>query len=440
MKYMESEHFNCVALKFFVAGILSIAAMNVDAASYGAPESTPLKSDATICMNIGAQASLTELDDFRLEALTTDGPAGSIYEGAEVFQLDSNAPVRVIIDGEMMSNGEDTINTMYRIDDARDYYDTASEGIHSSTHTLMAQAQLGRISQQKSGDYSATVVLTVTPQIGGLGGCGEFTSTLNTVDGWSTLAFEDLYPRKGDGDYNDMVVKYHIEENYNPQGELENVSLKFEPLARGAGYVHSLNLSLDGELDSSRNVDTVTNEAFAGDALISVTYTTPGNEGQTFYNLDKSDDISLFKNTLASLERFANVYERGEWVEPKFTAQVDITLANPELNLYADRGEDALLWYRPFLSVKNTKQDIDLAEINPYDGMIDENGNPFGLLVPANWEWPLEGVSINDAYPYYGEYTDYLNGKTDTLSDEANQWYNYPADASLIINLDRSSQ
>lgn len=75
--------------------------------------------------------------------------------------------------------------------------------------------------------------------------------------------------------------------------------------------------------------------------------------------------------------------------------------------------------------------------INPYDGIIDENGNPFGLMVPVTWEWPLEGVSINDAYPYYGKYTDYLNGTIDTLSVEANQWYNYPCDSSLIINLDR---
>ncbi|MFK7864783.1 MAG: LruC domain-containing protein [Pseudohongiellaceae bacterium] len=426
-----------LAFRILIAGALTLATMTVDAASYGAPDSSPLKSDATICMNIGAQASLTSLDDFRLKALTTDGPAGSIYEGEDTFQLDSNSPVRVIIEGDMMSNGEDEINTMYRIDDSRDYFDTASEGVHRSTHTLRAQAQLGRISEQKSGDYSATVLLTVTPQIGGIGGCGEFKSSLNTIDGWSTLAFEDLYPRKGDGDYNDMVVKYHVEENYNPQGELEKVSLKFEPLARGAGYVHSLNLSLDGQLDNSRNVTTVTNEAFEGDALISVTYSKPNESERTVYNLDKSDDISLFNNTVSSLTRFANVYERADWVDPKLTAQVDIIIANPELNLYEDRGTDSLLWYRPFLTVKNTKQDIDLAVINPHDGMIDENGNPFGLMVPVTWEWPLERRSINDAYPYFGEYTDYLNGKIDTLSTEANQWYNYPADASLTINLDR---
>ncbi len=424
-------------IRFIVVGMLASSGSHILAASFGAPSSAPLQSDATICMSVGAQASLTELEDFALLPVSGDGSAGALYEGTDSFRLDSNHPVRVIIEGEMMSNGVDTIDTFYQIDGARNYFDTASEGIHSSVHTLSAKAQLGRISQQLSGEYSATVVLTVTPQIGGIGGCGEFSNQFNTIDGWATLAFEDLYPNKGDGDYNDMVVKYHVQENYNPQNQLETVTLKFEPLARGAGYVHSFNLSLDGQLDNSRNVTTSTNEAFVGDALISVTYTSETSGSKTIYNLDKADDISIFNNTVSSLGKFANVYDRQEWVDPKLVAQVDITLANPELNLFENRGTDALLWYRPFLSVNNTKQDIDLAVINPNDGMIDADGNPFGLMVPVTWEWPLERKSINDAYPYFGEYTDYLNGKSESLSIEAQQWYNFPAAAELTINLDR---
>jgi hypothetical protein len=80
---------------------------------------------------------------------------------------------------------------------------------------------------------------------------------------------------------------------------------------------------------------------------------------------------------------------------------------------------------------------IDLGVINPCDGMLDENGNPFGLMVPTTWGWPLERNSINDAYFYFGEYTDYLNGKTDTINAEAQNGYNLPAAAELTINLDR---
>lgn len=49
----------------------------------------------------------------------------------------------------------------------------------------------------------------------------------------------------------------------------------------------------------------------------------------------------------------------------------------------------------------------------------------------------VNAVGIQDAYPYFNEYTQYLNGEITEASDQALKWYNYPADSSLIINLDR---
>jgi len=78
--------------------------------------------------------------------------------------------------------------------------------------------------------------------------------------------------------------------------------------------------------------------------------------------------------------------------------------------------------------VKNTSNDIDIASVNGADGMIDENGYPFGLVVPEEWAWPLEGVDINEVYPYFAEYRQWLNGEITSPSDEALHWYDYPAD------------
>jgi LruC domain-containing protein len=406
------------------------------AASYGALDNANLQSSATICMAIGANASISGLDDFQLSATDGDGSAGATYEGTDTFQLTSNAPVRVIIEGEQLSNGSDAVESQYSIDGSYGFFDTASEGSHSSEHNFRAVAQLGRISNQMSGDYEASVTLTVVPQLGGAGGCGEFAQGFSSNDGWVTLAYEDLYPSVGDGDYNDMVVRYHVEEDYNANQELESVTLQFEPMARGAGYNHSFNLSLDGEIDKSRNATTETNEAFVGDALISVSYAHENGNTTVKNNYNKAEDISVFSNTRAALEGFANVYPNDDWVTAKYTTKIEITLANPELNLYSDRGSDGLLWYRPFLSVNNTKQDIDLYAVNEGDGMIDSNGNPFGLLVPETWEWPLERVNINDAYPFFADYTRYLSGEVDTLSTQAETWYDFPASSGLVFNLD----
>ena len=416
--------------------LLSLTMASGWAASFGELNNNNLQSSATVCMSVGISATISGLNNFRLRPLDNDGAAGAIYTGSDTFHLQSNAPVRVIIEGQRLSNGTDSIETLYSIDGSRNYYDTAADGEHDEQHSFVARAQLGRISSQLAGDYSANVTLTVIPQIGGSRGCGAFVSGFNSVDGWVTLAYEDVYPNTGDSDYNDMVVRYHVAENYNAEQELETIRLQFEPTARGTDYNHSFNLSLDGEIDSSKNITTVKNPSFVGDALIRVTYNNAEGSSHVFHNFDKEDDITIFHNTRSALDGFANVYSGQDWINAKFSTTVDITLANPELNPYSDRGSESLLWYRPFLSVNNTNKDIDLVDINPSDGMIDNAGNPFGLLIPYTWEWPLEKVNIKDAYPLFGDYTSWLNGESASLSDQAMQWYKYPSSSTLIINLE----
>ena len=70
--------------------------------------------------------------------------------------------------------------------------------------------------------------------------------------------------------------------------------------------------------------------------------------------------------------------------------------------------------------------------------MIDANGYPFGLIVPSDWSWPAEGTNINTVYPYFEEYRRWLAGEAEELSDEAEEWFNYPSpDAGTrVLNLD----
>ena len=69
--------------------------------------------------------------------------------------------------------------------------------------------------------------------------------------------------------------------------------------------------------------------------------------------------------------------------------------------------------------------------INSDDVMIDANGNPFGLVIPYDWEWPLERVNIEDAYPDFAEYKAIFNS-AEEISSSIEQWYTRPADSGLI--------
>ena len=162
-------------------------------------------------------------------------------------------------------------------------------------------------------------------------------------------------------------------------------------------------------------------------------YSDGENYDRTFHNYDVEDDIRIFNSTRAVLDGYANVFDGQEITEPKFISTVNITLANPELNLWSDRGSDSLLWFRPFLHVKNTNNDIDLAVINSDDGMIDSEGNSFGLFVPFDFSWPIERVGIDEAYPAFDEFKDMLTDP-EQINDYAEQVFATPDDYDLVFD------
>ena len=404
---------------------LAMNAAPAVAAGYGAPGGGDVRDSATICMQIGAQAQLTGLEDFSLEAQGTSGAAGTTYTGADSFRLESNMPVRVLIEEGRLTNGKSSIAMDARVDGVSRFFDTPSDGSHDDEHELSVSARLGTISSQLAGRYQTEVVLTVVPQQGGDAGCGEVTLTFPGSGGaeYAVLAFEDLYPRPGDADYNDFVVRYSVEESYNASGELETIEMNFTPIARGAGYNHALKLDLDGVIERTRNAFADTGSPFAGDAQVKLTYTnlTNGTAQVKYFGVD--DDIPIFRNTRSTLTGFANVYSGTNFVAPKLETKVEITLASPELNKLDEAHEITMDKYRIFLDVLSTNKDIDLANVNPDDGMIDSNGYPFGIVVPDDWAWMKESKHIDDAYPYFEEYRRYLVGETDELSPEAEFWF-----------------
>lgn len=385
---------------------------------------------AMVCMSVGLTASLTDLDDFSLLPTSTDGAAGSIYTGHDDFHLESNGEVAVLVEGSYLQHGDQNnrVTANYTIDGSSDLF-TTTDTVHSSQHQLQASVRLGAISAQKAGDYSGTVTLTVTPASGGLTGCGSSTASYPQASVWGTLAFEDLYPSPGDADYNDFVVNFRITENYDANNALETIHMDFVPVARGAGYNHSLKLSLDGVLDKPRNVTTETTPVFSGNAEVKVTKINLNNDQHHVHYYGANDDITVFNSTRSATgSGFFNVYPWQEDQSPNWMTSIDISLDSNTQNISGlINGE---FNYRPYLHVNNTNKNIDLNFINPNDGMIDVNGYPFAIMVPDDWAWPAERVNIDSVYPHFSEYRQWLIGETEQLSEMAQHWYQYPAAGS----------
>ena len=54
--------------------------------------------------------------------------------------------------------------------------------------------------------------------------------------------------------------------------------------------------------------------------------------------------------------------------------------------------------------------------------------DPHGILVPGDWAWPIEYISIREAYPQFSQY--FIEGG---VNEDYEEWYKYPAEGKVYI-------
>ncbi|EPR67212.1 LruC domain-containing protein [Cyclobacterium qasimii] len=67
-----------------------------------------------------------------------------------------------------------------------------------------------------------------------------------TPEGPGTLMFEDLWPAKGDYDFNDLVLDYEINRVTDAEGEIVELLIDILPRAAGAGYSNGFGIEITG--------------------------------------------------------------------------------------------------------------------------------------------------------------------------------------------------
>ena len=113
---------------------------------------------------------------------------------------------------------------------------------------------------------------------------------------------------------------------------------------------------------------------------------------------------AAFTNTLRD-----QPFSRG----PKSIFRVDLDAPLPASSI----GEAP---FDPYLFVLNTGEEIQLLQVNPE--FKDQDGFPFGMLMPIDWLPPMEFFSISTIYPLFdsfveSEATQYLDWYDTSLSN-----------------------
>lgn len=223
-------------------------------------------------------------------------------------------------------------------------------------------------------------------------------ATCNTY-GTGTLAFEDLWPSKGDYDMNDMVITYNYTVKSNASNKVTRVEASYTLRATGGSFQNGFAVQFPVDRSKVSNVSGATLEANQSKAV-----------------------LVLFNNMRGQMNQWNTI--KGGATSATVTYNVSFNIADgPTL------AEFGLSYYNPFIW-NNTAgfgrgYEIHLPGGKPTDlanpllfGTVSDNTNvgmnrtyvskdgsyPWGLHIPATFNYPKEKADINSAYLKFGNW------------------------------------
>ncbi len=271
----------------------------------------------------------------------------------------------------------------------------------------------------------------------------------------AAVAFEDRHPLAGDEDFNDFMSDFRILEKINDQHQITDIFIEFYPRAVGASYDHSLLLLLSGQKDQPSNINLRTKPLFNGGATVTLTHYDEANNpiGKT-ETVFADHDIVVFKSTHALFDtdsshwhQVINTVATQPYKPALQSARVSIHLNEPEQNPFNVNGKIDPSKFRMVLHVMHNptdvQHDIDIVDVDPTNSsLFDQDGYPYGFIIPANWRWPTEDYGpnhtkkIDAAYPNFSKYREYLLRRSTDPTFEATEdvlkWFNEPGVAEYL--------
>jgi LruC domain-containing protein len=259
---------------------------------------------------------------------------------------------------------------------------------------------------------------------------------------WGTLGYEDLWPAKGDYDFNDLLVKHRSREILNSAGKVQKLQLTYRLDARGGLFHSGFAVQLAGIPLSNIASVTVTDPNAVTTTL---TPTLPANEGYfassptapalggkgAHQSTDQfsavlrlfDDAFDWLPNDASATGECAKFYNTAEGcaIRPSKTFNVEITFITPIATFPSAP-------YNPFIfRTDDSQREVHLpnqqptswakarAQSNWLFGALDDNTNfsagytktfltannlPWALHIPYDWDHPKEAINI--AVPFEG--------------------------------------
>ncbi len=243
-----------------------------------------------------------------------------------------------------------------------------------------------------------------------------YTSYAPGQGNYGTIAFEDMWPKIGDYDFNDLVVDYSFIEILNAKEQVKDIELDLSVRAMGASQNHgfAMRLPIDPSL-----VESVSGQLITDDYIRMDRNGTEAGMNETIIPMF-TDGFSLFEN----VESGGIVNTDPEKPEHKpGRLKVTITFRNaidkdvlgsapyePFMLRSQDRSREIhLAGNHPTTSANmetfNTEADASNLEKGFY--YVDENNLPWAIHVPESFVYPIEQTPINEVYENFADWATY---------------------------------
>ncbi len=219
-------------------------------------------------------------------------------------------------------------------------------------------------------------------------------------------AFEDNYPNIGDYDMNDVVLDISLGYTMPAANKVSKLTIQSKIRSVGATKRLAAAIQLDGIIKNNIKSVTSTNTLFKGDIF---TINNGLETNQDYAVLPITDDVhSLFGKTTSEV---VNTKAEDSYISAKvitftieFNQPIDISTISliDMLNVFiinggyssSNRMEVHLRGYHP------TKKSSDISSGKNYS----TSDFVYAIRVPKSFKYPLEWVSIMDAYPQFNEW------------------------------------
>jgi LruC domain-containing protein len=250
-----------------------------------------------------------------------------------------------------------------------------------------------------------------------------FNSYLPT-EGFNTLMFEDLWPGKGDFDFNDLVVDYQMKLISNAKNELVDLVFTYKVKAIGAAFKNGLGVELRN-IKPSQVFSVKGNSLKTGIHKIAANGLEEGTESLTFIAFDNAFDLLPYAgggvtgvNTTVGAPAqkirtetvVINFLQDGKSANgtPVMVKEIRMDQFNPFMIVNQKRGVEIHLPDMPPTALADrslfgTKEDAS-SEGSGRWYKTKNNFLPWALNVSMEVPYPIEKVSLEKAYPYFAKW------------------------------------